>query len=246
MTGPFFPSVDPTTLTLRDQHLPSRLSAANLVETIQDAVGSMSVGTSPVTATYNDTLGTLTIALDSAALAEVIQDVVGAMVVAGTGATVTYNDAANTLTVASTGGGSGLPAFRSKIRGSFAATTVDNVAAHSLATTVYNTGLDLTTNAGRITIPTGQGGGYYVGAGVWFPAGAQGTRTIGISVDGPRADWQIQGGLSGLGDVRPNVSDVIPLAAGAVVGLNTFTTGTGVQVQSNSDDDTYLTVVRLW
>jgi hypothetical protein len=246
MTGPFFPSVDPTTLKLRDQHMPDRLSAAQLVETIQDTVGSMAAGTSPVTATYNDTLGTLTVALDSAALTEVIQDVVGAMLVAGAGATVTYSDTAGTLTVAATGGGGGLPAYRAKIRGSFAATGVDNVVAHSLTTTCYNTGLDLGANAGRITIPAGQGGGYYVGAGVWFPAGAQGTRTIGISVDAGRTDWQVQGGISGVGDVRPSVSDIIPLAAGAVIGLNTYTTGTGVQVQSNSDDDTYLTVVRLW
>jgi hypothetical protein len=171
MTGPFFPSVDPTTLKLRDQHMPDRLSAAQLVETIQDTVGSMAAGTSPVTATYNDTLGTLTVALDSAALTEVIQDVVGAMLVAGAGATVTYSDTAGTLTIAATGGGGGLPAYRAKIRGSFAATGVDNVVAHSLTTTCYNTGLDLGANAGRITIPAGQGGGYYVGAGVWFPAG---------------------------------------------------------------------------
>lgn len=76
MTGPFFPSVDPQLLTLRDQHLPARLQPAALVEAIQDAVGSMAAGTPPVTATYNDTLGTLTIALDQAALTEVIQDAV--------------------------------------------------------------------------------------------------------------------------------------------------------------------------
>jgi len=61
MTGPFFPSVDSTTLKLRDQHLPDRLSSASLTETIQDTVGSMAVGVLPATVTYNDTLGTLSV-----------------------------------------------------------------------------------------------------------------------------------------------------------------------------------------
>lgn len=247
MTGPFFPSVDPQTLTLRDQHLPPRLQPAALVEAIQDAVGSMAVGASPVAAVYNDTLGTLTISLDSAALTEVIQDVVGAMVTAGTGATVTYSDTAGTLTIAATGGaGSGLPAIRAKIRGSFASTAVNNVTPLTLSTTVYNTGLDLTTNAGRVTIPAGQGGGYLITACVWFPAGAQGARTLGISTDGPRANWPIQQGVPFTAEGRQMATDVAVLAAGDVVGLNLFTSGTGVTVQSNSDDDTFLTVVRLW
>lgn len=55
MTGPFFPSVDPTTLRLRDQHLPQRLAPAELTEFIQDTVGGMFPD-----ATYNDTLGTIT------------------------------------------------------------------------------------------------------------------------------------------------------------------------------------------
>lgn len=65
-SGPFFPSVDPQTLTLRDQHMPSRLSPANLTESTQDIVGSMTVATAPVTAAYNDTLGTVTIGYDQA------------------------------------------------------------------------------------------------------------------------------------------------------------------------------------
>lgn len=56
MTGPFFPSVDSASLRLRDQHLPQRLQPADLTETIQDVVGSMFPG-----ATYNDTLGTVTL-----------------------------------------------------------------------------------------------------------------------------------------------------------------------------------------
>lgn len=62
MTGPFFPSVDSATLRLRDQHLPQRLQVADLNETIEDRVGSMFPG-----ATYNDTLGTVTLPSSSAA-----------------------------------------------------------------------------------------------------------------------------------------------------------------------------------
>lgn len=228
MTGPWFGALDQN-LKTQEKYIPDRLQPTNLKETIEDTAGGMIQVSPPLSGQYNDTLGQFPLGVDSAALGSLLAGMIP-------GATW---DATNKKLIM------GSP-NRAKIRGNLASTAVSGSAAITLATTVYNSNLDLTTNAGRITIPAGAGGGYYVGAGVWFPAGASGTRTIGISIDAARANWPIQGGLSASGDVRPAVSDIIPLAAGAIVGLNVFVSGTGVTVQSDSDDDTYLTVVRLW
>jgi hypothetical protein len=72
-----------------------------LTEFIQDAVGAMATAGTGITATYDDTAGTETLAIDTTAEAERIRDVMGVALVAGTGVTITPSDPGDTITVAS-------------------------------------------------------------------------------------------------------------------------------------------------
>src|SRR5690349_12220900 len=55
--------IDPTTGTLYDAHMPARLTAANLTETIQDVAGGLIQLSPPLTGGYNDTLNQFTIGM---------------------------------------------------------------------------------------------------------------------------------------------------------------------------------------
>ena len=76
-------------------------------EGVQDIVGAMIVAGANITATYNDTAGTLTLAVSGLSstnlsdFTEAVQDVVGnsAFTLGSGPVTVTYNDTANTLTI---------------------------------------------------------------------------------------------------------------------------------------------------
>ena len=74
-------------------------------EAVQDIVGTMITAGSDISVTYNDSLGTLTIAVsglssgDISDFSEAVQDVVGSAVVGGSAVTATYNDTAGTLTL---------------------------------------------------------------------------------------------------------------------------------------------------
>ena len=74
-------------------------------EGVQDIIGAAITAGANISATYDDSAGTVTIAvtgLDSGDLSdftEAVQDAVGAFVVGGSAVTATYNDGANTLTL---------------------------------------------------------------------------------------------------------------------------------------------------
>jgi len=74
-------------------------------EAVDDEVAGLLTAGNLISLTYNDTAGTLTIAV--ASLNETIDDRVAALLVAGSGITLTYNDAGNSLTIAASGGISG-------------------------------------------------------------------------------------------------------------------------------------------
>lgn len=63
MSSPFFIEGDTTTGTMFENNVPARLQPANLRETVEDIVGGMFPG-----ATYNDTLGTISLPSTSAAV----------------------------------------------------------------------------------------------------------------------------------------------------------------------------------
>lgn len=79
----------------------STTDVTGLTEFIQDAVGTMVTAGTGVTATYDDTAGTETLAIDTSAEAERIRDVIGTALVAGSGVTITPSDPGDTITVAS-------------------------------------------------------------------------------------------------------------------------------------------------
>jgi len=74
-------------------------------EAVDDEVAGLLTAGNLISLSYNDTAGTLTIAV--ASLNETIDDRVAALLVAGSGITLTYNDAGNSLTIAASGGISG-------------------------------------------------------------------------------------------------------------------------------------------
>jgi len=74
-------------------------------EAVDDEVAGLLTAGNLISLSYNDTAGTLTIAV--ASLNETIDDRVAALLVAGSGITLTYNDAGNSLTIAASGGLSG-------------------------------------------------------------------------------------------------------------------------------------------
>lgn len=87
------------------------------LEQIQDAVATMIVAGSNVTASYNDTAGTLTLtasATGGGLTLEQVQDAVAAMLVAGANITVAYDDTAGTLLLSSSGGALAPPTWSSQ------------------------------------------------------------------------------------------------------------------------------------
>lgn len=80
-------------------------TVSDLTEAVQDVVGAMAVAGSHVSVSYDDTAGTLTVAViglastDLSDFTEAVQDVIGALTLGGSGLTATYNDVSNTLTV---------------------------------------------------------------------------------------------------------------------------------------------------
>ena len=71
-------------------------------EQVQDVVGAMIVAGPGITATYDDTAGTLNVSATGGGLAdaEFVMDTMAAALVPGSGVTITHNDPANTITVA--------------------------------------------------------------------------------------------------------------------------------------------------
>lgn len=82
-------------------------------EDIQDIVGTMLVAGNNIDLTYDDTAGTLTVAVEALTSGDVgdfneaVDDRINALLVAGSNVTLTYDDVANTMTVAAAGGGTG-------------------------------------------------------------------------------------------------------------------------------------------
>jgi len=74
---------------------------SDFAEAVDDEVAGLLTAGNLISLTYNDTAGTLTIAV--ASLNETIDDRVAALLVEGSGITLTYNDAGNSLTIASSG-----------------------------------------------------------------------------------------------------------------------------------------------
>lgn len=83
-------------------HTHTSSQITDFLEATQDVVGAMVTAGANVTATYDDSAGTITISstgggsLDT----EAAQDMVATFVVAGAGINKTYDDAGNTLTIA--------------------------------------------------------------------------------------------------------------------------------------------------
>lgn len=80
----------------RANHTGTQLAAtiSDLPESVQDLVAAMVAAGANITATYDDTAGTLTLAVSG--LTESVQDIIGALASGGSGLTMTYNDVANT------------------------------------------------------------------------------------------------------------------------------------------------------
>lgn len=76
-------------------------------EAIQDTVGAALKAGANTTVTYDDTAGTLTVAVPD----EGIDDRVAALLKAGANITLSYDDTANTLTIAAAGGTAGATAL---------------------------------------------------------------------------------------------------------------------------------------
>ena len=76
-------------------------STALTTEQVQDIVGAEIVAGTGITATYDDTAGTVTIASTGGGglTTEQVQDIVGAQIVGGTGIAATYDDTAGTVTL---------------------------------------------------------------------------------------------------------------------------------------------------
>lgn len=90
-------------ITLVNNDVESRLSAAAAPELIRDTIGTALVAGTNITINVND--GADTITISSTGLdAEAVQDTVATMLTAGTNITLDYNDAANTLTINASGG----------------------------------------------------------------------------------------------------------------------------------------------
>lgn len=86
--------------------LSTRLSAAELAETIRDTLGTTLVAGSNITITVNDVANTVTVnATPTPTDPEVVRDTIAAALVAGSGITITPNDAGDTITITSTAGG---------------------------------------------------------------------------------------------------------------------------------------------
>lgn len=84
--------------------LGTRLSAAELAETIRDVLGATLVQGSNVTIAVNDAANTVTISASNTTDQEVVRDTIATALVAGTNITITPNDAGDTITIASTAG----------------------------------------------------------------------------------------------------------------------------------------------
>lgn len=77
------------------------ITISDLTETVQDIVGAQVTAGANITVTYDDVLGTITIAGASGGVdAETVRDTVGSALVGGSNITITVDDAGDTITIA--------------------------------------------------------------------------------------------------------------------------------------------------
>ena len=97
-------------------------------------------------------------------------------------------------------------------------------------------------NANAIKIPVGYGGLYLVSTTVWYAAGATGSRSTLILVNGSVV---VEGGVATGGDTRPVAGWPLMLSDGDVLEMSVYAEGTGVQLGGSVEKDTSLALTKL-
>lgn len=118
-------------------------------EDIQDIVGAMVVNGANITATYDDTAGTLTIEVSG--LTESVQDVLGALGLGGSGLTFTYDDVANTAVLdVNVGAGLEISADAVRIAAAAAGNGLTGGAGSALAVNVDGSTIEINADTLRV------------------------------------------------------------------------------------------------
>lgn len=183
-------------------------------EDVDDRVAALITAGANVTKSYDDVANTLTLA--AATDAEVVRDTMAAALVAGTNVTITPDDTANTITITATGSGAATVATAVQRSTDFAITagTVTEIPWNAEITDTSGFH-DLTTNTGRLTVPTGQGGTYEMQAHITLKNDSGNARRM-LAL-GKNGTVVVESGIKGWGDATasPSIDMVYTLTLAA-------------------------------